>query len=459
MRGKILHLLLFVPLLTLLASESVLKDVKYDVKSNGIMLSLDYTRPIPDDNIIGWKSDRNWLYLTLLGVKPPATQVPKLVFNGHIKEIVIDDFDESVQIAVLMGKPIHWYDIVNSQSSASSIVFIHTELNKSQIANIKRHLDQDGESVFSRVPRQGFPAYNTNFKSAFEKARMELGPNALFKYKGKLYHTNHPNETTGELISGLQEKTESLTDYFDRYAVAYKEDGEAEWDDGLSFQPPESGSGLERQPDEYFIDDESGEELVEWKNFSDQQDDQYSVDELMAELNEHSLGRDEIKGPVVQSQKSSWWQRLPFLSKTENNISGRNKKWDDRYLLVGQSAIRVDTNIDGVPIYIDGRYVGHTPLSNAIRVEPGWHQVSGFSPQYLMYLNTGTISYVDNDPMLHNQMFGTETVYVESGKIARSEMRFDYVGPSLPIKRKNGGWLVGFPIVVLFFQLLAWGAT
>ena len=459
MRGKILHLLLFVPLLTLLASESVLKDVKYNVKSNGIMLSLNYTRPIPDDNIIGWKSDRNWLYLTLLGVKPPATQVPKLVFNGYIKEIVIDDFDESVQIAILMGKPIHWYDIVNSQSSASSIVFIHTELNKSQIANIKRHLDQDGESVFSHVPRQGFPAYNTNFKSAFEKARMELGPNALFKWKGKLYHTNHPNETTGELISGLREKKESLTDYFDRYAVSYKEESEAEWDDGLSFQPPESASGPERQPDEYFIDDESGEELVEWKIFSDQQDDPYSVDELMAELNEHSLGRDEIKGPAVQSQKSSWWQRLPFLSKTENNISGRNKKWDDRYLLVGQSAIRVDTNIDGVPIYIDGRYVGHTPLSNAIRVEPGWHQVSGFSPQYLMYLNTGTISYVDNDPMLHNQMFGTETVYVESGKIARSEMRFDYVGPSLPIKRKNGGWLVGFPIVVLFFHLLAWGVT
>ena len=61
--------------------------------------------------------------------------------------------------------------------------------------------------------------------------------------------------------------------------------------------------------------------------------------------------------------------------------------------------------------------------------------------------------------MLHNQMFGTETIYVESGKIARSEMRFDYVGPSLPVRRKNGGWLVGFPIVILFFELLAWGTV
>ena len=459
MRGRITYLLLFVPMLTILASESVLKDIKYNIKSNGIMLSLNYTHPIPDDNIIGWKSDRNWLYLTLLGVKPPENHTPKPVFSGHIKEIVIDDFDESVQIAILMEKPIHWYDIINSQGSSSSVVFIHTELNESQIANIKRHLDQKGESVFSHVRQQGFPAYNTNFKSAFEKARMELGPNALFKYKGKLYHTNHPNESTGELISGLQEKSKSLIDYFDRYAIAYKEDNEAEWDDGLTFQTDDSERLPEQQPDEYFVEKQSGEELVEWENFTEHQDEPYSEDELMAELNDYSFTSDEIKGPTVESQRSSWWERLPFFSRAENNILRKRARANDKYLLVGQSAIRVDTNIDGVPIYIDGRYVGHTPLSNAIRVEPGWHQVSGFSPQYLMYLNTGTISYVDNDPMLHNQMFGTETVYVESGKIARSEMRFDYVGPSLPVKRKNGGWLVGFPVVVLFFQLLAWGTT
>ena len=127
--------------------------------------------------------------------------------------------------------------------------------------------------------------------------------------------------------------------------------------------------------------------------------------------------------------------------------------------MLGQSAIRIDANLDGVPIYIDGRYVGHTPLKAPIRVEPGWHQVSGFSPQYLMYLNTGTIDYVSNDPMLNNQIFGTETLYVEGGKIARSEMRFDYVGPSLPVKKKEGGWLFGFPILLSFFSLIAWGVA
>ena len=165
-------------------------------------------------------------------------------------------------------------------------------------------------------------------------------------------------------------------------------------------------------------------------------------------------------GRIIKDPKTSWWEKLPFVSISKSRLGKRrNQKNANDKLLSGQSAIRVDANLDGVPIYIDGRYVGHTPLKTPIRVEPGWHQVSGFSPQYLMYLNTGTIDYVSNDPMLHNQIFGTETLYVEGGKIARSEMRFDYVGPSLPVKKKNGGWLVGFPVVMTFFYLLSWGVA
>ena len=41
-----------------------------------------------------------------------------------------------------------------------------------------------------------FPKYNTDFKSAFNKARDELGPNSIFKFHNKLYTTNHPGEMT-----------------------------------------------------------------------------------------------------------------------------------------------------------------------------------------------------------------------------------------------------------------------
>ena len=113
MLKNIKHITLFASLIVMGIEASVLEDIKYDPKSNGLMISIEYSDPIPDDNIIGWKSDRNWLYITLLGVKHINDINPKSDPNNLIKELVIDSFDESVQIAVLLTKKIHWYDIIN----------------------------------------------------------------------------------------------------------------------------------------------------------------------------------------------------------------------------------------------------------------------------------------------------------------------------------------------------------
>ena len=483
MLKNIKHIILGLSLIVSWGKASVLEDIKYDPKTNGLMISIEYSEPIPDDNIIGWKSDRNWLYITLLGVKHINNISPKSDPNNLIKELVIDSFDESVQIAILLTKKIHWYDIINSEGTSSAVVFIHTEMKNSLQANLKKHLDKNGKSVFSVVSQEGFPTYNTSFQAAFNKAREELGPNALFRYKGKLYHTNHPNEVNQNVASGFKELDEkkSIDDIFANYALATKKLDQVSSDD-------QSSNEEFNTVDEYFVDEDSGQELSEWSDLAEEdksentksslsfwdrmtaarEDDdkaklfdnlESSKGQLIEELADHSIINDDLDGRIIKVPKTSWWQKLPFSSITKGRFGVSKKRKSDKELLLGQSAIRIDANLDGVPIYIDGRYVGHTPLKAPIRVEPGWHQVSGFSPQYLMYLNTGTIDYVSNDPMLNNQIFGTETLYVEGGKIARSEMRFDYVGPSLPVKKQEGGWLVGFPILLSFFSLIAWGVA
>ena len=483
MLKNIKHIILGLSLIVSWGESSVLEDIKYDPKTNGLMISIEYSEPIPDDNIIGWKSDRNWLYITLLGVKHINNISPKSDPNNLIKELVIDSFDESVQIAILLTKKIHWYDIINSEGTSSAVVFIHTEMKNSLQANLKKHLDKNGKSVFSVVSQEGFPTYNTSFQAAFNKAREELGPNALFRYKGKLYHTNHPNEVNQNIASGFKELDEkkSIDDIFANYASATRKLDQASSNDQSSNEEFDT-------VDEYFVDEDSGQELSEWSDLAEQdksentksslsfwdrmtaarEDDdkaklfdnlESSKGQLIEELADHSIINDDLDGRIIKVPKTSWWQKLPFSSITKGRFGVSKKRKNDKELLLGQSAIRIDANLDGVPIYIDGRYVGHTPLKAPIRVEPGWHQVSGFSPQYLMYLNTGTIDYVSNDPMLNNQIFGTETLYVEGGKIARSEMRFDYVGPSLPVKKQEGGWLVGFPILLSFFSLIAWGVA
>ena len=483
MLKNIKHIILGLSLIIGWVESSVLEDIKYDPKTNGLMISIEYSEPIPDDNIIGWKSDRNWLYITLLGVKHINNISPKSDPNNLIKELVIDSFDESVQIAILLTKKIHWYDIINSEGTSSAVVFIHTEMKNSLQANLKKHLDKNGKSVFSVVSQEGFPTYNTSFQAAFNKAREELGPNALFRYKGKLYHTNHPNEVNQNIASGFKELDEkkSIDDIFANYALATRKLDQASSNGQSSNEEFDT-------VDEYFVDEDSGQELSEWSDLAEEnksentksslsfwdrmtaarEDDdkaklfdnlESSKGQLIEELADHSIINDDLDGRIIKVPKTSWWQKLPFSSITKGRFGVSKKRKSDKELLLGQSAIRIDANLDGVPIYIDGRYVGHTPLKAPIRVEPGWHQVSGFSPQYLMYLNTGTIDYVSNDPMLNNQIFGTETLYVEGGKIARSEMRFDYVGPSLPVKKQEGGWLVGFPILLSFFSLIAWGVA
>ena len=93
MLQKLKHITLFASLIVSGAMAATLEDIKYDPKSNGLMLSIEFSEPIPDDNIIGWKSDRNWLYITLLGVKHQNNIKPKSDPNNLIKELVIDNFD------------------------------------------------------------------------------------------------------------------------------------------------------------------------------------------------------------------------------------------------------------------------------------------------------------------------------------------------------------------------------
>ena len=87
MLKNIKHIILGLSLIISWGESSMLEDIKYDPKTNGLMISIEYSKPIPDDNIIGWKSDRNWLYITLLGVKHINNINPKSDPNNLIKEV------------------------------------------------------------------------------------------------------------------------------------------------------------------------------------------------------------------------------------------------------------------------------------------------------------------------------------------------------------------------------------
>ena len=59
MLQKLKHITLFASLIVSGAMAATLEDIKYDPKSNGLMLSIEFSEPIPDDNIT-YDPDNFW---------------------------------------------------------------------------------------------------------------------------------------------------------------------------------------------------------------------------------------------------------------------------------------------------------------------------------------------------------------------------------------------------------------
>ena len=624
------------------------------------MVSLDYTGTIKDDDIIAWKSDRGWVYLTLLGVRAPLNKFPQQSFIRPVKKIVIDDFNESIQVAILINKPILGYDILNSKTSAGTVVFIHTEMKSSDVTSLKNYIDDNGASVFNVAQSSGFPQYDTNFKNAFDQARSELGPNSIFEFHGELYTTNHPGETNSMINPGLTSsiengntkdldlrKTELLTDndspieeiYVDitkdqvfdkkmgvKNPVVQKQDiqedthsytniGKTQLSnednqqlsvilpDFTEQEPPQKKIGKTPREPEITVDEFSREikkepkEKKGWfrKLFSkakerkqQKQKKEILSNELAVAINDlarvkkieedggwtmSDYSQSDSEKPKVQLEqivihepevvadvqevmdyelsrtqepdfnKNDGWamsdypnydkanfnrQNLekgtnntvdfPLLPEPESISVGSNENKDggtnvffvtpldpyDESLVADvmpieepmeseykytaklypsqvnipqyldkerpdSSGIRVTANRAGIPIYIDGKLVGVTPLTGPVKMSPGWHQVSGLTPLYAKVLNRSGMEYVDDDPILrNNQLFGSRTVYVGPKNISVVNLRFNDIGdpPRHPFSFRDlpqnmaeteGGMMIGFPVIMALFGFITWG--
>ena len=495
------------------------------------MINIDYTNPIDDDDIIGWKSNRGWIYLTLLGVSAPKEKIPKKLLGGMIKRIAIDDFDESTQIAILINKPILGYDIINSEFSPSTIVFIHTEMKQSQIYNLKNHIRNNGESVFNVSKKSGFPDYNTSFKSAFDQARKELGPNSIFSYHGKLYTTNHPSEKELGFTSALEQKIKAsykkntinevyvdketgeklieksddillnkkysffknkiVTDKINLDTLSYNLNNKYNNKDSIVNKSKniDKTSLLKKNVFKSFknkIKDKTNKSKTNEKTFYYL--DERNKDETLPDTHSHGNSNLDSLSYWYDNNKNTNWLNDKF-PKRDKTYSGYHPNWsfpDDRESLdyspddqlifekpesfpkrivdpgfsyFYNGGIRVDANMSGVPIYIDGKYVGETPLNKPIQVEPGWHQVSGFSPFYKRLSSSNNLQFINFDPMIqNNELYGSETTYIESGKIETVVLKFNHIGDT-PKKWKeiNGGMIIGAPLISFIFGLILWG--
>ena len=162
-------------------------------------------------------------------------------------------------------------------------------------------------------------------------------------------------------------------------------------------------------------------------------------------------------------------QSLDYYDRQNNQHQWRNQLSDNKpksfpkrqtdpaFMYYHNGGIRVESNMDGVPIYIDGKYVGETPLGRPIQVEPGWHQVSGFSPVYTHLASEGGLQFVGySDSIIqNNESYGATTVYAEAGKLETIELKFNKMGDT-PKKwtELKGGINIGLPMFVFVMSMI-----
>ena len=149
-----------------------------------------------------------------------------------------------------------------------------------------------------------------------------------------------------------------------------------------------------------------------------------------------------------------WRNQLP--NKRPKSFPKRQS--DPGFMFYNNGGIKVESNLKGVPIYIDGKYIGETPISIPVEVEPGWHQVSGFSPMYTHLASRKGLQFVGYDSIIqNNELYGATTVYSEPGKLETVVLKFNQMGDKpKKLSEIKGGMNIGLPMFIFLLSMIFW---
>ncbi len=129
------------------------------------------------------------------------------------------------------------------------------------------------------------------------------------------------------------------------------------------------------------------------------------------------------------------------------------QSWKDQRI---RTSIRILCDTPGLPIYVDDKMVGHSPLDHGIDVLPGWHKVGYFpeDPTKMSIIRSPKEKLV-NDIM----RMGLMDVFVEEGDEATVVLNYQSLDDDvLDYNEKfRSNSFIGFGTFFLAILLLSWG--
>ena len=131
---------------------------------------------------------------------------------------------------------------------------------------------------------------------------------------------------------------------------------------------------------------------------------------------------------------------------------GQTMKWDNR---ARYTAMKISCDTDSVPIYLDGYYVGKTPILEALTVTPGWHKVSIFPTDDGVSEQSGPSKKTRKDII----RLGQQDVMVEEGNVELVVMSYRAIDAEIEeyqLQTQSGTWVRASMLFALLF-IITWG--
>lgn len=412
-------------------------------KSNGILLRLVTEDKIKNlDDIAGWIGNENWFYVTLNDMKLSDKLPSYTEYGNPVENLEVSENGESVQLGFLFKRPMEDFEIFHSAASRVILVQVWESVNDTIRTKLKNSEIKNSNRVFA-LPKEeakGSPFYDS-FVYARDKYGPEkyfvwydnwfstedvIGDDNSHideKKEEKTFTTILPKKSPKPLIVKKIKKLDPvLSGSFneknnnsipENYSI--KQIEKVNLDNILEhgmlhfgiLRPSEVkklqkalvllGYSLNLEDDNNKgIDGDFGE-MTEDAVLQFQTDMGYSEENIDGIVGLYTLNGliNELKrtGRYAAPEKAYEMRpRKKYSGSQQRNLSTssspkRRKISGNPKLnlnlperMTGESYIKVESNIDGADVYVDGNYLGKTPIFDRLAVRPGWHRVKVINP-------------------------------------------------------------------------------
>ena len=338
---------------------------------NGLNITFLANKMIPLKNVTSWYSPHGWLYVT---VNDASVLNSKVDLNNNsnklIRDIEIIENKNSVQIGFLLKKNIIIDDLVISRFKHPNLLSITAFYKQNKIVinqiNDKRMLLSLKDNENLEIRR------NTSFSEIEFISKKHSSDLAYFDDNGK-----DTEFSTVEIIEYIEKSIDGNNniDEEKEFHFTYEKDYLKV---GL---PVDFVQGSFSHPEEYTGTEEQNKALLKAGN--------YKGDSIVDEL--------KITGVESDYESRKKLYQVTF-SRSNKTIFGSELGLEKIDLKRSKqtSNIYIDSNLLGLPVFINTNYVGTTPLNKPIELEYGEYKIWCVPPVSEKLPNGKTLFYKGN---------------------------------------------------------------